>query len=91
MRIRNLTIDTNDLTIEEIDSFIKELRKTRERKGEARTRHQSLYALVENMKEDRFVFCSKHTGEILNPKDWVVYDNITKSVYPEEGENTDVD
>lgn len=83
MRIRNLTMDTSDLTIEEIDSLIKELRKTRERKGEARARHQNLCAMVENMKEDNFVFCSKHTGEILNPNDWVVYDSLTHEGYPQ--------
>lgn len=76
-------MDTSDLTIEEIDSLIKELRKTRERKGEARTRHQNFCAMVENMKEDRFVFCSKHTGEILNPNDWVVYDDLTHNAYPQ--------
>lgn len=83
MKMRNLIMDTSDLSFEELDTLIQQLRKTRERKGEARSRHQSLCSIIENMKEDQFVFCSKHTGEILNPNDWVVYDNLNHSTYPE--------
>ena len=86
MKMRNLIMDTNDLTLEEVDGLIQELRKVRARKGEARARHQNLCAMVENMKDDNFVFCSKYTGEVLNPNDWVVYDNLDHSVYPETKE-----
>lgn len=86
MKMRNLVMDTSDLTLEEVDGLIQELRTVRARKGEARARHQNLCAMVETMKEDNFVFCSKYTGEILNPNDWVVYDNLNHSAYPETKE-----
>ena len=86
MKMRNLVMDTSDLSFEELDTLIQQLRKARERKGEARARHQNLCSMVENMREDNFVFCSKHTGEILNPNDWVVYDSLNHSAYPETKE-----
>ena len=86
MKMRNLVMDTSDLSFEELDTLIRQLKKARERKGEARARFQNLCTMIENMKEDNFVFCSKHTGEILNPNDWVVYDNLTHTTYPERSE-----
>ena len=86
MKMRNLVMDTSNLSFEELDTLIQQLRKARERKGEARARHQNLCSMVENMREDNFVFCSKHTGEILNPNDWVVYDSLNHSAYPETKE-----
>ena len=86
MKMRNLVMDTSDLSFEELDALIQQLRKARERKGEARARYQNFSAMIENMKEDNLVFCSKYTGEILNPSDWVVYDNLNHSAYPETKE-----
>lgn len=82
MKMKNLILDTSDLTFEELDDMIQRLRSARARKGEARSYHQSLCALLENAKEDDFVFCNRDTGEILNPNDWVVYDNLNHSAYP---------
>lgn len=86
MKMRNLIMDTSDLSFEELDVLIRQLKKARERKGEARARYQNFSAMIENMKEDNLVFCSRHTGEILNPNDWVVYDNLNHSAYPETNE-----
>lgn len=86
MKMRNLVMDTSDLSFEELDALIRQLKKARERKGEARARYQNFSTIIENMKEDNLVFCSKHTGEILNPNDWVVYDNFNHSTYPETEE-----
>ena len=83
MKMRNLVMDTSDLSFEELDTLIHQLKKARERKGEARARYQNFSAMIENMKEDNLVFCSRYTGEILNPNDWVVYDNLNHSAYPE--------
>lgn len=91
MKIRNFIVDTSDMNIEELDSLLHELKNARARKGEARARYQNFSEMIQNMRGDNLTFCSRQTGEILNPKDWVVYDSITKSTYPEEGENTDVD
>lgn len=86
MKMRNLVMDTNDLSFKELDTLIYQLKKTRERKGEARARYQNFSEMIKNMKEDNLVLCSKHTGEILNPNDWEVYDNLTHTVYPERSE-----
>ena len=81
--MRNLVMDTSDLSFEELDTLIHQLKKARERKGEARARYQNFSAMIENMKEENLVFCSRYTGEVLNPNDWVVYDNLNHSAYPE--------
>ena len=86
MKMRNLVMDTSDLSIEELDTLIRQLKNARERKGEARAQYQRFSAMIENMKEENFVFCSKHTGEILNPNDWIVYDSLNHSAYPETKE-----
>ena len=86
MQMRNLVMDTSDLSFEELDALIRQLKKARERKGEARARYQNFSEMIQNMREDNLVFCSKHTGEILNPNDWVVYDNLTNAEYPERSE-----
>ena len=86
MELKNVIVDTRDMSFEEIDALIRNLKMIRARKGEARARHQNLCAMVETMKEDNFVFCSKYTGEVLNPNDWVVYDSLNHSAYPETKE-----
>ena len=85
-KIRNLILDTSDLSFEELNILIHQLKDARERMGEARARYQNFSAMIKNMKEEDLVFCSKHTGEILNPNDWVVYDNLTHTAYPERSE-----
>ena len=84
MKMRNLIMDTSDLSCEELNTLIRQLKEARERKSDARMYHQNFSAMIENMREKNFVFCSKYTGEILNPKDWEVYDNLTHAVYPEK-------
>ena len=86
MKMRNLVMNTSDLSFEELDTLIHQLKKARERKGEARARYQNFSAMIEHMKEDNLVFCSRHTGEVLNPNDWIVYDNLTHCAYPEKEE-----
>ena len=86
MKMRNLVMDTSDLSFEELDALIRQLKKARERKSEARARYQNFSEMIQHMKEDNLVFCSRHTGEILNPNDWVVYDNLTNTTYPERSE-----
>lgn len=86
MKIKNITVDFANMTIEEVDALIQDLRAIRARKGELRARHQNLCAMVENMREDDLVFCSRYTGEIFNPKDWIAYDVRGHSSYPENEE-----
>lgn len=81
MWIGNKNIDTNQLSYEEINSAINELKQVRSRMGEARARKENLRAMVESMKEEGMTFCSMHTGEVFNPNDWLVYDEQSGATY----------
>ena len=82
MEIKNVIIDTRNMSIEEMDALIRNLKHLSDRKREARARERNLYAMVENMKDDNFVFCNRHTGEVFHANDWVVYDELTCEGYP---------
>ena len=82
MEIKNVIVDTRNMSIEEMDALIRDLKHLSNRKREARAREQNLHSMVENMKEDNFLFCNRRTGEIFNPDDWVVYDELTHEGYP---------
>ena len=84
MRIGSVIIDTDNMRIEDVDVLIKELKQIRERKGEARGYKHRLGAMLESMQDDNFTFCNKHTGEVLNVNDWVVYDQIGKCTHGTE-------
>ena len=86
MKIKNVTIDIANMTEKEVDALIQDLRAVRARKSELRARYQNLCAMIENMREDDLVFCSRDTGEIFNPKDWIAYDVRNHSSYPENEE-----
>lgn len=86
MKMKHVVLDTDHMSYEEVDKLVQELRKVRERKGEMRARMQNFHAMIRNMKDDNLTFISKYTGEVLNPDDWTVYDEITRSFYPEKEE-----
>ena len=86
MKIKNVTIDTTNMTVEEVDALIQDLRAVRARKSQLRANFQNLCAMISNMREDDLVFCSRDTGEIFNPKDWIAYDVRNHSSYPENEE-----
>lgn len=87
MEIKNVIIDTSNMSIEEMDALIRKLKHLSDRKRKARARKQNLHAMIENMKDDNFVFCNRHTGEVFHADDWVVYDELTREGYPTyEGE-----
>ena len=75
MRIGNVILDTDNMSVQDMDVLIKELKLIRERKGEARGYKQRLGTIIENMRDEGFTFCSKHTGEVLNANDYVVFDD----------------
>lgn len=85
MKIKNVVIDTTEMSFEDVDNLIQSLRKVRERKGELRSRLSNFHAMISNMRNnDGMTFVSKHTGEVLNPDDWELYDEVTHSFYREE-------
>ena len=84
MKIGPATIDTNSMTLEEVDTMIQELRHIRERKRNARSRMNQFSSMLAEIKEDGFSFCDKYTGEVLDASHFVVYDNKENCVL--EGE-----
>ena len=84
MKIGPATIDTNSMTLEEIETLIKELRRIRERRNNARTRMNQFSSMLEAMKEEGFGFCDKYTGEVLNADNFLIYDDKENCVL--EGE-----
>ena len=76
MMIKNVIVDTTDMSFEEVDALIQNLRAIRTRKGELKSR-----ANMRN--EEGMTFVSKTTGEVLDPDDWELYDETTHSFYHE--------
>lgn len=74
MRIGKVLIDTKDMSIEELDTLIKEMKHASDRKREARARKRNFVEMLTNMKEEGFTLCSKYTGEVLNADEWLVWD-----------------
>lgn len=85
MKIR---VDTNEMTYKEVDSLIQELREIRARKAEVRSRMNEFRSLMTSLRNDAGItFVSKHTGEVFNPDDWEVYDEVSHSFYREPNQN----
>ena len=83
MQIGDTSINENELSIEEMTTVIDTLTHYRARKYKMASKYNKLENLVKGAREENLVFCSKHTGEIFNPSDWVVFDNETWATYPE--------
>lgn len=86
MRIGNVILDTDNMTYEEVDILVKELRDIRKRKGEARDCKWRMKNAVEKSQEEGFRYINRYTGEIFNPNDWWVYDEEQKCTHSEEVE-----
>ena len=84
MTIGNQTIDLDALNKEELDIFIKEARKIRERMTSARKLMADLNNVLSAAEQENFRFCNRYTGKILVANEWLVYDEETEC--PREGE-----
>ena len=85
MKIR---VDTNEMTYKEIDSLVQELREIRARKAELRSRMNEFRSLMTTLRNDAGItFVSKHTGEVFNPDDWKVYDEVAHAFYHEPNQD----
>lgn len=88
MMIKNVIIDTTEMSYEDVDNLIQSLRKIRERKAELRNRLGNFRTLITNMRnEEGMTFVSKHTGEVLNPDDWELYDEMSHAFYHESNKD----
>ena len=84
MMLKNVIVDTTDMSFEEVDALIQNLRAIRARKGELKSRMDGFRSMIANMRNDEGMsLVSKTTGEVLDPDDWSLYDETTHSFYCE--------
>lgn len=74
MRIGRVILDTDTMTLEELDTLIHELKDIRKRKQEAQSFLDRFAALIEEAEEQNFNFTDKDFGHILEKGDYVLYD-----------------
>lgn len=86
MRIGNVILDTDNMTYEEVDILVNELRDIRKRKSEARASKRRLNNAVIESQEHGFRYINRYTGEIFNANDWWVYDEVQDCTHGEEVE-----
>ena len=84
MRIGPAVIDTTNMTLDDLDLMIKELKKIRSRRIKAQESKAELSAIIADMKENGLSFCDKYTGEVLNADHFLIYDDKENCVL--EGE-----
>ena len=74
MRIGRTIIDTDNMTVEEMDILIKELRGIRARKVKKETFANALMSVLEDAKSEGFIFADKDFGQVIESKDVAIYD-----------------
>lgn len=88
MMIKNVIIDTTEMSYEDVDNLIQSLRKIRERKTALRNNLKNFRTMITNMRNNEgMTFVSKHTGEVLNPDDWELYDEMSHAFYHESNKD----
>ena len=84
MELKNVTLNTADLSYKEVDALIQGLRGVRARKKELHERILTMQAMVSNMRDSEMAWVNKYTGEVFDPEDWQLYDETTRTFYNEE-------
>lgn len=74
MRIGRMMIDTDNLSIEDMDTIIKELRVIRARKLKAEELKARMLELIADAKENGFTFIDKDFGQVWTGNDVDLYD-----------------
>lgn len=74
MRIGRMMIDTDNLSIEDMDTIIKELRVIRARKLKAEELKTRMLELIADAKENGFTFIDKDFGQVWTGNDVELYD-----------------
>lgn len=74
MRIGRMMIDTDNLSIEDMDAIIKELRAIRARKLKAEELKTRMLELIADAKENGFTFIDKDFGQVWTGNDVELYD-----------------
>ena len=84
MELKHVTLDTENMSYKEVNDMIQELRVIRTRKKELHERVEHLQLMVSHMKDEDMAWVNKYTGEVLDPDDWTLYDERTRTFYSEE-------
>ena len=84
VKIGNVTVDLDKMSFGEVDNLVQQLRKVRVRKEKSKRIVDNFRAMIENIRAEGFDFLCDDTGEVLDPKYWVLYDSINQCVYPEK-------
>ena len=77
MRIGRIIINTDNMSIEEMDAIIREMRKIRARKLKAKELKNQMLELIADAKENGFTFIDKDFGQVWTGNDVELYDEQT--------------
>ena len=77
MRIGRIIIDTDNMSIEEMETVIREMRKIRARKLKAEELKNRMLELIADAKENGFTFIDKDFGQVWTGNDVELYDEQT--------------
>ena len=78
MKIGPFKMETDEMTLEMVDAWIRELKKVRVRKAEGDKFIERFNDLIAEVQEKGFDFCCRDTGEVLMPKYWMLFDREEK-------------
>ncbi len=74
MRIGRVIIDTDSMSVQDMDVIIKELRSIRARKLKAEELKNQMLELLADAKENGFTFIDKDFGQVWTGNDVELYD-----------------
>ena len=86
VKIGNVTVDLDRMSFGEINDLVQQLREVRARKEKSKHIVDNFRAMIENIRAEGFDFMCRDTGEVLDPKYWVLYDSINMCTYEERGD-----
>jgi spore germination protein YaaH len=72
-----MIIDTDNMSIEEMDTIIREMRAIRARKLKAEELKNRMLELIADAKENGFTFIDKDFGQVWTGNDVELYDEQT--------------
>ena len=74
MRIGRMVIDTDNMSIEDMETVIREMRAIRARKLKAEELKTRMLELIADAKENGFTFIDKNFGQVWSGNDVELYD-----------------
>jgi spore germination protein YaaH len=77
MRIGRVIIDTDNMSVQDMDVIIRELRNIRARKLKAEELKSRMLELIADAKENGFTFIDKDFGQVWTSNDVELYDEQT--------------